>query len=84
MWQKIRAWFLRTVIDRPLPIGSRIGSYQVSSVLGLGSYGIAYLVTDHLTGCQYVAKQVKPSLFSQEKGLALQYYEKKRTKNLPP
>jgi len=77
MWQKIKKWYHRTITDRPLSPGYAVGPYEIKSVLGLGSYGIAYLAADRKTGKPYVAKQVKPSLYSLEKGLALQQYEKK-------
>ncbi|WP_134686681.1 serine/threonine protein kinase [Brevibacillus migulae] len=75
LWQKWKAWFHRVWTDRPLPVGTRLGSYRITSILGLGSYGIAYLAVEEATGELYVLKQVKPSLRRHPKGPAMQHYE---------
>ncbi len=58
-----------------MKIGTRVGSYRITSVLGLGSYGIAYLASEEATGKTYVLKQVKPSLRNHPKGAQMQQYE---------
>ena len=75
LWQKWKAWFHRIWTDRPLKVGTQLGSYRITSVLGLGSYGIAYLAKEEASGDLYVLKQVKPSLRRHPKGPAMQNYE---------
>lgn len=82
MWQRWKDWFHRVWVDRPLSPGTSLASYQIKSVLGLGSYGIAYLAIHLPTGGHYVIKQVKPSLRSRPKGEALQQYEWKVLRSL--
>jgi serine/threonine protein kinase len=77
IWKKIIQWFHRIWTDRPYPTGTRLGEYRITSVLGLGSYGIAYLAVHEPTKETYVIKQVKPSLRHQPKGNAMQEYEMK-------
>lgn len=74
-WQTWKAWFHRVWTDRPMKIGTRVGAYRITSVLGLGSYGIAYLAREEATGKTYVLKQVKPSLRHHPKGAEMQQYE---------
>ncbi|EMT54034.1 MULTISPECIES: protein kinase [Brevibacillus] len=77
MWKRLVAWWNETVRDKPYPIGTRIGKYTVDRVLGMGSYGIAYLACDEVTSELIVLKQVKPSLRHSPKGEAMQAYEQR-------
>jgi len=77
MWNKLAAWWNETVRDRPHAPGRLIDSYRIDKVLGMGSYGIAYLATDLTDRQQVVLKQVKPSLRRSPKGEAMQAYEQK-------
>jgi serine/threonine-protein kinase len=69
--KRILAW----ILDRPYKPGTLIHNrYQVIKVLGMGSYGIAYLVNDNnQPGLQFVLKQVKPSKRNGEGTRFLQY-----------
>lgn len=77
MWNKLMNWWNDHVRDRPYSPGRRIHQYRISNVLGMGSYGIAYLAADLTNRTQVVLKQVKPSLRRSPKGEAMQAYEKK-------
>lgn len=77
MWDRIISWWNQTVRDRPYRPGSMVGPYQLTAVLGMGSYGIAYLANHSATGDRVVVKQVKPSLRHTPKGIAMQQYEQK-------
>ncbi|MFD2371431.1 serine/threonine protein kinase [Brevibacillus sp. GCM10020057] len=77
MRNKWMAWWNETFRDRPYPTGRQIDHYRIDKVLGMGSYGIAYLATDLTCGEQVVLKQVKPSLRHSPKGEAMQAYEQK-------
>lgn len=63
--------------DRPLKPLTPIGKYRIESVIGSGSYGIAYIVTHMETKKTLVAKQVKKSRMGKPKGVAMQQYEAK-------
>ncbi|WP_236692802.1 serine/threonine protein kinase [Aneurinibacillus tyrosinisolvens] len=72
MYTRIKEWFM----DRPLPEGSLVkSSYRIEKVLGLGSYGISYLVSDLSSGKLRVLKQVRPSRLGTAKGRPLYEYE---------
>ncbi|MDF2679083.1 MAG: protein kinase [Brevibacillus sp.] len=77
MWNKIVTWWNNTVRDRPYSPGRQIDHYRIMKVLGMGSYGIAYLALDLKSHTQVVLKQVKPSLRHSPKGEAMQDYEQK-------
>lgn len=77
MWNQIRTWWNETIRDKPYRPGTQVGRYRISNVLGIGSYGIAYLATQLPTGELVVLKQVKPSLRNTPKGEAMQAYEQK-------
>lgn len=81
MWQRWKAWWNQVWVDRPFAPGRQIGSYRIKSVLGVGSYGIAYLAADP-GGAEVVIKQVKPSLRNHPKGEAMQRYEQKVLQSL--
>ena len=76
MWTQLITWWNDNIRDRPYRPGSQIGDYEIVNVLGIGSYGIAYLATHVPTGNRVVLKQVKPSLRGTAKGEAMQEYEK--------
>jgi serine/threonine-protein kinase len=78
--KRILAW----ILDRPYKPGTLIHNrYQVIKVLGMGSYGIAYLVDDNNhPGRQFVLKQVKPSKKRNGEGTQLIQYESRILKEL--
>ena len=77
MWTHVKKWWTNTFLDKPYRPGTTIGAYHIQHILGMGSYGIAYLATHTSTGEQVVLKQVKPSLRHTPKGAAMQAYERK-------
>ena len=76
MWKRLRAWWNREVRDRPYRPGSLVDHYLVEKVLGVGSYGIAYLARQCGDQERVVLKQVRPSLRHSPKGEAMQAYER--------
>ncbi|MEI4828092.1 protein kinase [Bacillus sp. FJAT-53711] len=57
IFRKILTWF-----DRPLPMDTVVAQrYQIKSILGMGSYGFTYLVTDMLSSEKKVLKQLRKS-----------------------
>ncbi len=52
----------------PLPIGTRIGSFELRSVLGLGQYGYGYRVWDTETEVEYVVKEYLPPALARREG----------------
>ncbi|MMZ50621.1 Serine/threonine-protein kinase B [compost metagenome] len=76
MWkrwrQRIKEWWL----DRPHEPGTVVKNrYTVTRMLGMGSYGISYLVFDHMQNEERVLKQVRPSRLNSPKGRPLYEYE---------
>ncbi|RBW69200.1 serine/threonine protein kinase [Bacillus taeanensis] len=63
--------------DRPLKNGTMIkGKYEIVETLGMGSYGITYLVRDtRQQNKLYVLKQTKPSRRKDEKSKLSYHYE---------
>lgn len=49
------------LFDRPLRVGTMLHQYRIESVLGMGSYGFTYLVTDLSSSTQMVVKQLRKS-----------------------
>jgi serine/threonine-protein kinase len=71
-WQRLKEWWL----DSPHKPGTTIKSrYEVTDVLGMGSYGISYLVIDKAHNKKRVLKQVRPSRLHSAKGKPLYEYE---------
>lgn len=64
------------IIDRPLRIGLKLNQYTIESVLGMGSYGISYAVSDDV-GREYVVKQLRTSKRWSKYGRDSFQYEKK-------
>ncbi|MCP1354112.1 serine/threonine protein kinase [Aneurinibacillus migulanus] len=76
MWkrwrQRIKEWWL----DRPHEPGTVVKNrYTVTRMLGMGSYGISYLVFDRMQNEERVLKQVRPSRLNSPKGRPLYEYE---------
>lgn len=76
MWkrwrQRIREWWL----DRPHEPGTIVRNrYTITHMLGMGSYGISYLVFDRMQNEERVLKQVRPSRLNSPKGRPLYEYE---------
>ena len=44
-----------------LPPGSHIGDLQVNAILGVGAFGITYLVTDPAIGTRFALKEYFPA-----------------------
>lgn len=58
LYKRVKEW----VLDRPYPTGKMVmDRYEIMQTIGMGSYGITYIVLDHLSGEKRVLKQVKPS-----------------------
>ncbi|MBO8162627.1 MAG: protein kinase [Brevibacillus sp.] len=76
MWRKWKEVYHKYWLDRPYRPGRKVGGYQIESVLGIGSYGIAYLASSPSADGLVVVKQTKPSRKGHPKGLAMQQYEK--------
>jgi len=47
-----------------LPLGSRLGSYEIREVLGVGGFGITYRAFDHDLHCDVAIKEYLPSQFA--------------------
>ncbi|GED72752.1 serine/threonine protein kinase [Brevibacillus reuszeri] len=77
MWDQFITWWNDTIRDRPYRPNTKIGDYRILNVLGIGSYGIAYLAIHTQTENHVVLKQVKPSLRGTPKGEVMQAYEQK-------
>lgn len=52
----------------PLAIGTRLGDYEVRSVLGSGTYGIVYRVADHSAGDELAVREYLPRHLAQREG----------------
>ncbi|UFJ42276.1 protein kinase [Brevibacillus humidisoli] len=82
MWEKLLTLYRTHWLDRPYRPGQTLGGYTIRSVLGVGSYGIAYLASPLHADTQVVVKQTKPSRRGHPKGLGMQLYEKKILESL--
>lgn len=76
MWkqwrQRLKEWWL----DSPHSPGTLIKNrYMITRILGMGSYGIGYLVSDQKQKTQRVLKQVRPSRLHTPKGRGVYEYE---------
>jgi serine/threonine-protein kinase len=71
-YQRLREWW----VDKPHKAGTLIKArYEVVRTLGMGSYGISYLVMDRTLQEERVLKQVRPSRLDSPKGRPLYEYE---------
>jgi serine/threonine protein kinase len=52
----------------PLPIGARLGAFDVRSVLGQGQYGFVYRVYDPETEAEYAVKEYLPPMLAVRDG----------------
>jgi serine/threonine protein kinase, bacterial len=65
-------------VDRPLKKGTVVaGKYMVKQVLGMGSYGISYIVADLIHNRDVVLKQARKTKIKLEKGKKAFEYEAK-------
>jgi len=48
-------------LQQPLESGTRIGSYEIKHVLGIGGFGITYKGYDHTLACDVAVKEYLPS-----------------------
>ncbi len=44
-----------------LPVGTRLGEYELRSVIGVGGFGIVYLAFDHALEREVAIKEYMPS-----------------------
>jgi hypothetical protein len=44
-----------------LPVGTRLGEFEITGLIGEGGFGIVYMATDHLLGRQVALKEYMPS-----------------------
>jgi serine/threonine protein kinase len=51
-----------------LPVGSYLGEFEITSVLGEGGFGIVYLAEDHSLGRHVALKEYMPSSLAQRVG----------------
>ncbi|HWO96797.1 MAG TPA: protein kinase [Bacillus sp. (in: firmicutes)] len=66
------------MVDRPLKKGTVVaGKYMVKQVLGMGSYGISYIVVDLIHNRDVVLKQARKTKIRLEKGKKAFEYEAK-------
>lgn len=82
MWKRLKSLYQTYWQDRPYPPGHTVGRYILHSVLGVGSYGIAYLAQTAASAAPVVVKQTKPSRRGHPKGLEMQLYEKRVLESL--
>ncbi len=47
--------------ESSLPMGTRLGEFEIVELIGEGGFGIVYLATDHLLGRQVALKEYMPS-----------------------
>ena len=47
--------------EAALPIGTRLGEFEITGLVGEGGFGIVYLANDHLLGRQVALKEYMPS-----------------------
>jgi len=47
-----------------LPVGTRLESYEIRSVLGVGGFGITYRAYDHQLECDRAVKEYLPAMFA--------------------
>ncbi|MFX3623204.1 MAG: serine/threonine protein kinase [Ectobacillus sp.] len=80
----MRGWLERGIglFDRPLPDGTVLHHYRIEHVLGMGSYGFTYLVTDLSSLEQKVAKQLRKSKRRLNAGRKSFAYEQRILKQL--
>lgn len=65
-------------VDRPLKEGTVVaGKYMIKQVLGMGSYGISYIVADLIHNRDVVLKQARKTKIKLEKGKRAFEYEAK-------
>jgi serine/threonine protein kinase len=51
-----------------LPVGTRVESYEIRDVLGVGGFGITYRAFDHNLECDVAIKEYLPSQFAVRQG----------------
>jgi serine/threonine protein kinase len=47
-----------------LPVGTRLESYEIRAVLGVGGFGITYRAYDHQLECDRAVKEYLPAMFA--------------------
>lgn len=61
----------KTPPPTPLPLGTRLGSFEVRGVLGLGQYGYGYRVWDAESETEYAVKEYLPQDLARREGATL-------------
>jgi len=55
---------MQQLYQHALPIGTRLESYEIQGVLGVGGFGITYKAYDHTLQCSVAIKEYLPSVFA--------------------
>jgi len=54
----------RRVSSNALPVGTRLGEFEITGVIGQGGFGIVYLARDHSLGRDVALKEYMPAAFA--------------------
>ncbi|GGY36976.1 bifunctional serine/threonine-protein kinase/formylglycine-generating enzyme family protein [Pseudoduganella albidiflava] len=54
----------RRVLSNALPVGTRLGEFEITGVIGQGGFGIVYLARDHVLGRDVALKEYMPAAFA--------------------
>ena len=52
-----------------MPVGSRVGEFEVKAIIGIGGFGIVYLAHDHSLGRDVALKEYLPTSLAYRNGL---------------
>src|SRR5512140_538871 len=52
-----------------LPVGSRVGEFEIKAIIGIGGFGIVYLAHDHSLGRDVALKEYLPTSLAYRNGL---------------
>ena len=53
-----------------LPVGTRLGEFEITALIGVGGFGIVYLATDHSLGRKVALKEYMPTALAARTGQA--------------
>jgi hypothetical protein len=53
-----------------LPVGTRLGEFEITALIGVGGFGIVYLATDHSLGRKVALKEYMPTALAARTGRA--------------
>jgi formylglycine-generating enzyme required for sulfatase activity/serine/threonine protein kinase len=54
----------RRVFSNALPMGTRLGEFEITGMIGQGGFGIVYLAHDHVLGRDVALKEYMPAAFA--------------------